>query len=407
MPRFAVIQDDGTTVELNDESYGRILHDAIASFISTPAFTARFDQISDTCIAKTTANLEAALVGVNQRVGALEQASKDQGEKIAKVAADQRTLETRCDNSDGRHDALAQKVEALSKDNRHAALAKKIEILEKEVKKLSAKPSEQPSEAMDFDSRPLSLSSRELFEPTQARSALYPRLTRPMFDSSLLSTFPDYGSLQDDFAKLLQAKSRTQLQVVMGPILTKDDGADGHPKADELEPITDEDVSQILAATGVRANYTITVTNAEKRLARIRFEGLAAREARDSFLSAWKQLNEEHGVWVSPDQPIDLSRMEWNAKKFGITLRKSYAAIGNPYVTVQDGVLLIGATPIAPVYLIPEPAKWPLINQIVLEALSGNKDLPWVTRKLRVPKASLASKIWEVVWAPDPNSANP
>jgi hypothetical protein len=93
--------------------------------------------------------------------------------------------------------------------------------------------------------------------------------------------------------------------------------------------------------------------------------------------------------------------MEWNAKKFGITLRKSFAQIGNPYVNVQDGVLLIGATPIAPVYLIPEQAKWPLINQIVLDALSGGKDLPWAKRKLRTPKGSLATKIWDAAWASD------
>jgi hypothetical protein len=387
MPKFAVVQDDGTTIELDQESYGRILHDAIASFITTPEFTSTFDKISETCITKTTASLEAALVGVNQRIGAVEKATRDQGEMIEKLTSEQKTLVTRCDSS----------------DSRHAELTKKMEDLAKEVRMLSAKAAEKPTEAMDFESRPSSLSFRVPYEPSQPESLLYPKMSRPMVDSRLLSTFPDFGSLQEDFGKLLQAKSRTRLQVVMGPILTKNDGVDGRPKADELTPISDEEVSAVLDAVGVKVNYAITVMNAEKRIVKIRFEGFAARDARDSLLSAWKPLNEEHGVWISPDQPVDLSKMEWNAKKFGITLRKSHAAVGNPYVTVQDGVLLIGATPIAPVYLIPEPDKWPVINPIVLEALSGNKDLPWAKRKLRVQSGSLATKIWDAIWAQDLN----
>ncbi len=293
------------------------------------------------------------------------------------------------------------KVEANS--GKHEALAKKMEELSAEIKRLSSKPP-NPNPVSVSSLPSLSFPLRESYDQSQASGVLYSKSLRSSPNMSLLSTFPDYGSLQDEFGKLLQAKSRTQLQVVMGPILTKDDGVDGRPKPDELEAVSDDEVAAILADVGISSSYVITIMNAEKRLVKVRFEGLTARDSRDTLLAAWKKLNEDHGVWISPDQPIDLSKMEWNAKKFGITLRKSFASIGNPYVTVQDGVLLIGATPVAPVYLIPEPAKWPLINQIVLEALSGGKDLPWAKRKLHAPSGSLASKIWDVAWASDQNS---
>jgi hypothetical protein len=208
---------------------------------------------------------------------------------------------------------------------------------------------------------------------------------------------PDY--LRNDFNDLLRVKQRSILQVVIGPVLTKDDGADGFPTLANLGPITEEAVVKILQSVSVSSNFVITISNAEKRLAKIRFEGLRARDNRDRLLSSWKMLREKHSVWASPDQPMDLSKMEINAKRFGIALRKSKDELKQAYVEVRNGVLYIAQTKIAPVYMIPETDKWPLVNSVVLEALLDNRGFPWTSRKIRRSPDDIAKKIWDTVWS--------
>jgi hypothetical protein len=93
--------------------------------------------------------------------------------------------------------------------------------------------------------------------------------------------------------------------------------------------------------------------------------------------------------------------MEINAKRFGIALRKSSDSLKQAYVEVRNGVLFIGQTRIAPVYLIPEEEKWPRINAVVLESLSSIKGLPWTSRKIKRSPDETAEKIWDIIWAPE------
>jgi hypothetical protein len=103
-------------------------------------------------------------------------------------------------------------------------------------------------------------------------------------------------------------------------------------------------------------------------------------------------------MWAGPDQPVDLARMEANAKKFGIALRSEAKLPSNSYVTVTDGVLFIGAIRVAPVYMIPEPSKWPLVNHVVAAEIKSFLSLPWTTRKVMAASVDMSTKIWDVAW---------
>jgi hypothetical protein len=106
-------------------------------------------------------------------------------------------------------------------------------------------------------------------------------------------------------------------------------------------------------------------------------------------------------MWASHDQPVDLSKMIVNAKKFGIGLRETSNLPATSYVDVKDGVLFIGAIRIAPVYLIPEPDKWPTVGPIVLEEIKAHLSKPWAVRKVRSATSAIVAKIWDSVWKND------
>jgi hypothetical protein len=100
-------------------------------------------------------------------------------------------------------------------------------------------------------------------------------------------------------------------------------------------------------------------------------------------------------MWASPDQPVDLSKMEVNAKKFGIELRGTAGLPSNSYVEVRDGVLFIGAIRIAPVYVFPEAEKWNLIRPVIQDEIKKFMGLPWPIRKLRAANLDFTTKIWD------------
>jgi hypothetical protein len=133
-------------------------------------------------------------------------------------------------------------------------------------------------------------------------------------------------------------------------------------------------------------------------MAKVRFEGESAVACCEKIIASWRVLRDDFHMWAGPDQPVDLARMETNAKKFGIALRTDSKLASNSYVTVVEGVLFIGAIRIAPVYLIPEPARWPLISNIVLEEIKSFLSLPWTVRKVRGATLDMVSKIWDAAW---------
>jgi hypothetical protein len=214
----------------------------------------------------------------------------------------------------------------------------------------------------------------------------------------ILDKCPDPSNLKDEFRSLLQVKHKNRKQLIFGPVISKQPG-DGFLEKDKLVALADTDVDAAIQAIGVEGTYNIIVTNAEKRMARVRFEGPLAETSCEKILSSWKLLRDDYKMWAGPDQPaVDLSKMVVNAKKFGIALRTVAALPANSYVDVKDGVLFIGSIRIAPVYLIPEPEKWTLIQNIVLDEIKAILSKPWVTRKVCPGSLGLVDKIWDAAW---------
>ncbi len=221
----------------------------------------------------------------------------------------------------------------------------------------------------------------------------------PLFPprQSPLETCPDPSELKDEFRSLLAVKNRNRTQIVLGPVLSKVDG-DGFLDKDNLETLSENDIASVMRSLRVEGTFTVTITNAEKRMARVKFDGLNAETACKKVLASWKLLRDEFKMWASPDQPVDLSKMTVNAKRFGIALRGEGNLPATSYVDVHDGVLFIGAIRIAPVYLIPEKDKWPLINQIVVSQIKNYLAMPWAVRKVRGSSPDMVKKIWDVAW---------
>jgi hypothetical protein len=221
------------------------------------------------------------------------------------------------------------------------------------------------------------------------------KLVRSQVPAPALDTCANPGNLQAEFKDLLAVKSKNKKQIILGPVYSKNPG-DGYWDKNNLEPLDDEhEIAEAIRATGTIGHFIVTITSAEKRIARVRFEGESAQACCQKVLSSWKVLRDDHHMWASPDQPVDLSKMEVNAKKFGIDLRGTAGLPSNAYVEVRDGVLFIGAIRIAPVYVFPDATKWDLIRPVVQEEIKTFMGLPWPVRKLRAANLDFTSKIWD------------
>ncbi len=221
------------------------------------------------------------------------------------------------------------------------------------------------------------------------------KLVRSQVPVPALDTCANPGNLQAEFKDLLAVKSKNKKQLILGPVYSKTPG-DGYWDKNELEPLDDEnEIADAIRATGVVGHFVVTITSAEKRIAKVRFEGESALACCQKVLGAWKVLRDDHHMWASPDQPVDLSKMEVNAKKFGIDLRGTAGLPSNAYVEVREGVLFIGTIRIAPVYVFPDASKWNLIRPVVQEEIKAFMGLPWPIRKLRAANLDFTSKIWD------------
>ncbi len=221
------------------------------------------------------------------------------------------------------------------------------------------------------------------------------KLVRAQTPAPALDTCANPANLQAEFKDLLEVKLKNKKQLILGPVYSKTPG-DGYWDKDNLEPLEDEsEIAEAIRSTGVEGHFVVSITSAEKRIARVRFEGQSALTCCQKVLAAWKVLRDNHHMWASPDQPVDLSKMEVNAKKFGIDLRGTAGLPSNAYVEVRDGVLFIGTIRIAPVYVFPDDTKWDLVKPVVQEEIKTFMRLPWPIRKLRAANLDFTSKIWD------------
>jgi hypothetical protein len=221
-------------------------------------------------------------------------------------------------------------------------------------------------------------------------------LFRPI-RASPLDSCPDPSNLKDDFREMLAVKKKNRAQVVVGPVFSKTTG-DGFLDKNNLTALGEDEVDDAITKILGGAAFSVTIIKAEKRMARVRFGGLDGETQTKRLLASWRQLRDEFSMWASPDQPIDLSKMTVNAKRFGIALRENSSLPTTSYVDVQDGVLYIGAIRIAPVYLIPDKEQWPKINGIVESQIKDYLALPWTIRNVKGASSDMVKRIWDAVW---------
>ncbi len=333
-----------------------MLQKAVAAIITSPSFESKLQAIMD----------KVGNVIVN-RLGEVEKTVKEQGEKIARV-----------------------ETKSLEHDEQFRGVDEKTQTLERELGVLRDQFNTfQTDKSKEIASLHLQVSA--LTKCGSSSPSLFPLRPSP------LETCPDPSNLKEDFRSLLAVKKKNKAQIVLGPVLSKTPG-DGFLDKDELEELSEDEVAHAIRKLRVEGEFTVTITNAEKRMARVRFDGFNAEAACSKILTSWKQLRDEFRMWASPDQPVDLSKMIVNAKRFGIALRGDGNLPATSYVDVHDGVLFIGAIRIAPVYLIPEKDKWPLINSIVVSQVKNYLALPWTVRKVRGSSPDMVKQIWDAAW---------
>jgi hypothetical protein len=350
MSKITLTSSDGSVTELTEAQYDEMLQKTVSAILASPVFETKLQAVMD--------KVGDAVVN---RLGEVEKTVKEQGEKLL-------ALETRVTGQDARFQSNEDKSQALGRIVE--GLRKKVEDGDKEK------------------NRELSALRRRVDELEQGAASVVP---------SSLDSCPDPGNLRDDFKRMLQVKKNNSKQLIFGPVLSKTPG-DGFLDKDNLTPLTEEEIDEAIRATETEGTFIITIANAEKRIAKVRFEGESAAASCEKIITSWRTLRDDFQMWAGPDQPVDLARMEANAKKFGIELRNGAKLPSNSYVTVTDGVLFIGEIRVAPVYVIPEPAKWPLVNPIVLNEIKTFLSLPWTARKVRGSSIDMVSKIWDAVW---------
>jgi hypothetical protein len=356
MPKkITITEEDGTVTELTDDQYSNFLRDAAAAIIS-----AEFEEKLQGMVNKAGDELVRRLTNI-------EKTATEQGEKI-------RRLEEKLLEHGDQFKLFGDKTSALEQEV--AALREKFVAFESDKSREICNLHMQLS-ALPQDGRPVTSSV----------------FSRP----SPLDACPDPSNLKDDFRGLLDVKKTNKAQIIIGPVLSKTDG-DGFLDKDSLNPLTETKVADVIKELRVEGIFSVTITNAEKRMARVRFEGMFGEAACKKILASWKQLRDEFCMWASPDQPVDLSKMTVNAKRFGIALCNEGNLPATSYVDVHDWVLYIGAIRIAPVYLIPEKSKWPLINPIVVSQIKAFLALPWTVRKVKCSSPDMVKQIWDAAW---------
>jgi hypothetical protein len=272
-------------------------------------------------------------------------------------------------------------------------VAQRLDNVDKKVKSQGEKIQKLEEKTSDLQEQ-ISEDRHELQELKQ-RVAEMEKAIRSQIVAPALDTCANPGNLQAEFKDLLAVKKKNKKQIILGPVYSKTPG-DGFWNKDQLEPLDDEnEIADAIRATGTAGHFVVTITSAEKRIARVRFEGESGLACCQKVLSSWKILRDEYHMWASPDQPVDLSKMEVNAKKFGIELRGTAGLPSNSYVEVRDGVLFIGAIRIAPVYVFPEASKWDLIRPVIQEEIKSFMGLPWPVRKIRAANLDFTTKIWD------------
>jgi hypothetical protein len=340
MPKKITITDeDGTVTEITETQYSDILRNATAAILSSQEFKNELkgmvDKIGDELV---------------KRLANVEKTATEQGEKIVRLEA---------------------KTDSLEKDL--GKVRENFAGYKQEIDKQIAAVHLQAS--------------------SQAKSQLFlsGKTTSP------LDACPDPGNLKEEFRGLLAVKEKNKNQVVFGPVLSKSSG-DGFYDKENMRPLDENEIADIIRDLKIEAMFVVTVTNAEKRMARVRFEGPNADAACRKVLSEWKKLRNTWAMWASPDQPVDLSKMIVNAKRFGIALRTDGNFPTTSYVDVRDGVLFIGSVRVIPVYLVPESEKWPLVTPIVVRHMKKIMSLPWTRRKAQGSMPEMSEEIWDAVW---------
>ncbi len=383
MPKkITVTEDDGSVTEISETAYAAMMREAASAVLSTPEFeeTLKGKMREAASAILATPEFEGMLKGMMDKIGdevakrfaAVEKRVDDQGEKIQRLEEKVANQGTQIRDNESKVKDLVQEVTDMKKNF--------LDLSSKSTEPLSVREPFEP------------ISTRELYpvNPLGGRNQLF---SKP----SPLDACPDPSNLKDEFRSLLQAKHKNRKQIVIGPVLSKENG-DGFLDKDNLNPLQEDEVSNAIRAVGVSGPFCVTVTNPEKRMARVRFEGQHAETACETVIASWRLLRDEFAMWAGPDQPVDLSKMIVNAKKFGIALRADTNLSANAYVDVKDGILFIGAIRIAPVYLIPDPLQWPIVSPIVVEEIKSNLSKPWALRKVCSGSSSLVAKIWDAVW---------
>jgi uncharacterized coiled-coil protein SlyX len=305
MPKkITVTDEDGTVTELTEERYTAMLREAASAILSTPEFEntlqGMMNKVGDELI---------------KRITNVEQKVEVQGEKIQRLETKVATQDAQIKDNGDRVEVLAQEVESLKKN-------------------FVGMNSKTPSEPrVTFE--PYAVTTSPMPDFPTGRGQLY---SKPL----PLDTCPVPSNLKEEFRNLLYAKHKNRKQIVIGPVLSKEVG-DGFLDKDNLNPLDDDEVDKAIRAVGVSGTFHVTVTNPEKRMARVRFEGPNAEAACETIIASWRLLRDEFSMWAGPDQPVDLSKMVVNAKKFGITLRADANLPATSYVDVKDGILFIGA----------------------------------------------------------------
>jgi hypothetical protein len=346
MSKITITAQDGTVSEISDDQYNELVQKSVSAIISTPDFETRlnavFGKFGEAVLLRLT-EVEKNVKSQGEKIATLEGRVNSQEEKVRENSNRSRTLEDEMVK-------LRKELERVEKEKNH-----ELGVLRRKVDRIEGKP------------------------------------------ASVLDKCADPGNLQAEFKQLLQVKRNNKKQLIFGPVFSKTPG-DGHLDKDNLEPLDESEIAEAIKATRTEGVFTVTVTNAEKRMAKVRFEGESAVACCENIIASWRLLRDEFSMWAGPDQPVDLAKMEANAKKFGIALRADAKLPPNSYVTVTDGVLFVGAVRVVPVYMIPEPAKWPLINHVVAAEIKSFLSLPWTARKVRASAFDISTKVWDAIW---------
>ncbi len=200
---------------------------------------------------------------------------------------------------------------------------------------------------------------------TRSAKEKHDRLLRTMFDESTLVAIPPLQ--EDQQGKFSRPAAACSLQDVVNKI---------------RNTVSDD------------VKFEVEPSNVGYRILLANFSSQSRRKSAAKIIQSVKQdLQDSLGLLLQYDKPFELRRMQKEAHKFMAVLQKrSHGAVTSKQL--KNGFMVVNGVRFGPEYLIPGPARWDTLADLIIEKIRS-----WKGKKPFSPEGGAMTDVFGYLYA--------